>query len=209
MEQSSAMEDAGCDAAEFDWLTLDEDEEVVWSGRPDPRSVYTAYAIGIPLIPLVGLGLLIIGSAYLYQKNTHYVVTTDGLYKKTGVLSRDVQKIDFDKVQNISFSEGVVGKYFGFGNVDISTAGGSGVEMQFQAVTDPKQVQERINKRIKQSRGTRDEDEPDKEDVLDEILTELQGIRQSFERMEGGQSAGGRSASGQSTTRDRSADRER
>ncbi|WP_435335552.1 PH domain-containing protein [Haloarchaeobius sp. TZWWS8] len=169
------------DGSDFDWLTFDEDETVVWSGKPDSKSVLSGYAVGLVLTPVFGLGLAIIASTYLYRENTHYVVTTDGLYKKTGVLSRDVQKIDFEKVQNISFNEGVLGKHFGYGNVDISTAGGSGVEMQFQAVTNPKEVQELVNRHIKRSRKQSDDDEPDKAQVLDEILAELRAIRSSFE----------------------------
>ncbi|MCT9096201.1 PH domain-containing protein [Haloarchaeobius sp. HME9146] len=168
----------------YDWLTLDEDEEIVWSGIPDAKSIYPALIIGLPLC-LVLIGIPIVVGAYLQRENTEYVVTTDGLYKKTGILSRDVQKIDFDKVQNISFSESFLGKQFGFGNVDISTAGGSGVEMQFMAVSDPKQVQELINKRIKQARGTQKDGDEDKEQVLNDILVELRAIRESFERIEG------------------------
>jgi len=99
------------------------------------------------------IGLLIIAGSYLQRENTQYVVTTDGLYKKTGVLSRDVQRIDFGKVQNTSYSQGFFGSRFGYGNVDISTAGGSGIEMQFRSVPEPREIQELINKRVKGSRG--------------------------------------------------------
>jgi uncharacterized membrane protein YdbT with pleckstrin-like domain len=169
---------------EYDWLTLDEDEEIVWSGNPDSKSIVPALIIGIPL-SLVLVGIPIVVSAYLWRENTDYVVTTDGLYKKSGVLSRDVQKIDFEKVQNISFTQSAVGNYFGFGSVDISTAGGSGVEMQFQSVSNPKEVQELINRYIKQSRASTGDEETSKEAVLDEILVELRAIRESFERIEG------------------------
>ena len=176
---------------EFDWLSLDADEEIVWSAKPHSMSIAPAMAIGIPL-SLVLVGIPIVAGAYLWRENTNYVVTTDGLYKKTGVLSRDVQKIDFDKVQNISFSEGVVGNYFGYGNVDISTAGGSGVEMQFTSVADPKSVQELVNKRIKDARRQPDrEDGTEKEQVLDEILAELRAMRETFERIEAAESGRG------------------
>jgi uncharacterized membrane protein YdbT with pleckstrin-like domain len=106
----------------------------------------------------------------------------DGLYKKTGVLSRDVQRIDFGKVQNTSYSQGFFGSRFGYGNVDISTAGGSGIEMQFRSVPDPREIQELINKRVKGSRGepTTKSGET-KRDVLDEILVELREIRSTLE----------------------------
>lgn len=135
----------------FDWISLDRDEKIVWSGEPEIASIVPALAIGILTLPLAGIGLLIMAAAYLTLENTDFVVTNQGLYKKTGILSRNVQKIGFDKVQNISFSQTAVGKYFGYGNVDISTAGGSGVEMSFNSVAEPQEVQELVNRRIKGS----------------------------------------------------------
>lgn len=135
----------------FEWISLDRDEKIVWSGEPEIASIVPALVIGVLTLPLMGLGLLIMAVAYLTIENTDFVVTNQGLYKKTGILSRNVQKIGFDKVQNISFSQTAIGKYFGYGNVDISTAGGSGIEMSFNSVAEPQQVQELINRRIKGS----------------------------------------------------------
>jgi len=178
------------DAAAMDWLTLDDDEEVVWSGKPHKSSLIPALIVGVPL-SIILVGLLIIGSAYLYRENTRYVVTTDALYRKSGVLSRDVQRIDFGKVQNTSYSQGFFGTRFGYGNVDVSTAGGSGVEMQFQSVPDPRHVQETINKRVKATRGDAgSETEETKAEVLDEILDELRGIRTTLEAREASAAAG-------------------
>lgn len=173
----------------FDWLTLDDDEEIVWSATPHKASMVPVLLVGIPM-SLILIGIPIVVGGYLSIQNTNYVVTTSGLYKKTGILSRDVQKIDFDKVQNISYTQGVIAKRYGYGNVDISTAGGGGVEMQFQAVPEPKDVQERINRLIRESKdGGRDEDgQRGKADVLDEILTELQAIRHAVEGKNGAES---------------------
>lgn len=189
-------------ATEYDWLTLDDDETVVWSGQPHESSLAGALLVGLPL-SLILIGIPIVVGAYLSVKNTDYVVTDAGLYKKTGVFSRDVQKIDFDKVQNISYSQGFFGQQFGYGNVDVSTAGGSGVEMQFRAVPDPKDVQEEINRQIKRTgRGGDGGDGPSKEAVLDEILRELRAIRTAVEESDG------RSVGGDGSRRQPPADRE-
>jgi len=176
MSESSTI-----DPETADWLTLDEDEEIVWSGKPHESSLIPALVVGVPLA-IVLVGIFIIAGSYLQRENTQYVVTTDGLYKKTGVLSRDVQRIDFGKVQNTSYSQGFFGSRFGYGNVDISTAGGSGIEMQFRAVPEPREVQERINKRVKGRRGeSTSRSGETKRDVLDDILVELREIRSTLE----------------------------
>jgi uncharacterized membrane protein YdbT with pleckstrin-like domain len=174
------MAAADGDTAAFDWLTLDADEEVLWTGAPDRRTLVPTMVVGVPLC-LVLVGIPIVVGEYLRVKNTHYVVTSNGCYTKTGILSRDVQKIDFDKVQNISYSQGAIGTRFGFGNVDISTAGGSGVEMRFRSVPDPRDVQQRINQRIRDSRGRSGDEEASKADLLEDILAELRAIREATE----------------------------
>jgi len=185
---TTAQTDAGNDSTrEFDWVTLDEGEEILWSGEPHFYSIVPALVLGVPL-SLVLIGIPIVLGAYLSRENTVYLLTTDGVYRKKGILSRDVQKIEFEKIQNISFSQGPLGNSVGYGNVDISTAGGSGVEMRFRAVPDPKPVQEQINTQIRQSRsGSRtggETDGRDTDDVLNEILAELRMIRTALENGE-------------------------
>lgn len=164
------------DPPEFDWLTLDDDEELLWSSRPHRSSLVPAFVVGVPL-SLVLVGIPILLGAYLTYQNTHYVVTDGGLYRKTGILSRDVQKIGFEKVQNTSYTQSAVGSYFGYGNVDVSTAGSGGVEMRFRAVPDPAGVQRLINQRIKTGEAGGEE----KADVLEEVLEELRAIRAALE----------------------------
>ena len=165
-------------SSDLDWLTLDETEEILWEGKPRIQSIIPALIIGIPM-SLVGIGILIIAGAYLSVKNTDFVVTTQGLYVKQGILSRSVQKIGFDKVQNISFSQGALGNYFGYGNVEISTAGGSGVEMRFRSIEDPKKVQELINKHIR-----KDTESGEGKGTMEKVLDELKATRKAVERIE-------------------------
>ncbi|WP_324662973.1 PH domain-containing protein [Haloarcula sediminis] len=194
------------DEAAYDWLTLDSDEEVLWSGKPAAETMYGAYLVGIPLILFVGLGLLIIAGAYLNRQNTDYVVTNKSVYKKTGILSRSVSEVEYEKVQNTSFSVGVVGRYFDYGNVDISTAGGSGVEMTLRGVTSPQDVQKRLSRRVKEIQGSAATGEETKADVLDEILTELRAIRTAVEGDGGPDSAGSDGTGGGARSDDEAAD---
>ena len=167
------------DVAEFDWLTLDADEAVRWADTPHPYSLVPVLVVGVPLsLFLVGIPILVAG--YLSFKNTNYVVTSDALYKKTGVLSRNVQRIEFDKVQDTSYSQSFLGAQFGYGAVNISTAGGSGIEMSFDSVADPQTLQTLINERIKR-RGERTPDASGKAAILDDILVELRAIRAALE----------------------------
>lgn len=162
---------------QFEWLTLDEDEELIWGDTPHRLSLLLSLAVGLPLC-LVLIGIPLVISSYLHHKNTNYVITTTAVYKKRGIFSRSVQRVEFDKVQNTSYQQSMMGSYFGYGSVEIATAGTSGVEMRFRNVASPREVQTTINERSAESQGTNGEDA---EAVLDEILTELQAIRRAID----------------------------
>jgi uncharacterized membrane protein YdbT with pleckstrin-like domain len=164
-----------------DWLSLDDDEAVVWTGRPRTRSILSTVAgsivgvvaavavaawittsgvtIGPPgiqrLVPagIVALAVLWavtrIGSAYLRIRNTDYVLTSRGLYRKTGVLSETTTRVAIDRIQNTTLSKGLFGNLFDYGDVDVSTAGGSGVELSITDLDDPGELRDLLRKRMK------------------------------------------------------------
>ncbi|MFC4437083.1 MULTISPECIES: PH domain-containing protein [Natrialbaceae] len=171
------------DERDLEWLSLDDGEEIVWTDGPDRRTLIPAFAIGIPL-SIVLIGVFIIVGEYLRVTNTHYVVTDNAVYKKTGILSRDVKRIEHEKVQDISYSQSALGAFFGYGTVELTTAGGSGVEMAFKAVLDPRTVQQRISEQLKRHRSPSETGAND--DVLEEILAELRAIRSAVDAHDSG-----------------------
>lgn len=161
-----------------DWTNLDSDEQILWEGQPRMKSIIPALIIGVPMIAFAGLGLLVMAGAYLNVKNTSFLVTNEGLYRKTGILSRSVQKIGFDKVQNISFSQGILGNYFGYGNIEVSTAGGSGVEMRFNSIDNPREVENIVNNKLKKAQSREKSDEGG--DRVEEELVKIRKILQEM-----------------------------
>mgnify|MGYP002761411472 FL=1 len=186
---------------ELDWLTLEDGESIQWASTPHRYSVVPAFGIGIPL-SLVLVGIPILVGSYLQYTNTNYVVTNRGLYSKRGILSRDVQQIGFEKVQNISYSQSVLGSSFGYGSVNVSTAGGSGVELKFRSIPDPASVQELIAREVDARENGDGETGTDADDVLDEVLHELRAIRRELADSDGDGSAGNAQHPGGETTVD-------
>jgi len=183
----------GDDAPE--WLSLDDDEEIRWLGEPVPVSLVGTAVWGLLLtVVLVGLLLLLtLPLSWLSLRNTDYVVTDEALYVKTGVLSTNIESVGLDKIQNTEYSQSFWGKQFGYGSIDVSTAGSSGAEISFRNVADASEVRERItrlsNERSSGSRGSRTEsDEPNgatpETDGMDELVEELRATRRAMERVE-------------------------
>lgn len=192
-----------------EWLSLDEDEEIQWLGEPVPVSIVGTAVWGLLLtVVLIGfLILLLLPFSWLSIKNTDYVVTDKTLYVKKGVLGTNIESVALDKIQNTEYSQSFWGKQFGFGSIDISTAGSSGAEISFQNVRNASDVREKISTLSdeyasgRSSAGSDDATAPAigaTEEGLAELIDELRATRQAMERIErhlDGASAGGDRAS--------------
>lgn len=177
----------------YEWLTLDDEEEIIWEGSPAIETRAGQILGAIPFILLFGVGLLIIGWHYLILKHTEYVITTKAIYHKQGLYSRDVQKIPISNIQDTGFRETAAGRFFGFGTLEISTAGSGGVEMELQGVDDPQSVQSLLNKHMNPDQsntlGVDEDGDPVQRthnlnvDQLETYLTEVKQTRKSLETL--------------------------
>lgn len=79
-----------------------------------------------PLTWLIGLGFVLVlwlvtGSIFLYRRfSIQYEVTTQRLIHQRGILVRVTDRIELIDVDDISFSQGLVQRMLGVGNITIS-----------------------------------------------------------------------------------------
>ena len=161
-----------------DWLSLDEGEDVVWSGQPRLRRIVSnvvtfvvwslaAFAAAFVLTAVLNVELPVPDRAvwavaalwallqavspvraYLRTKNTDYLLTDENVYKKTGVWSENVTRIGVGDVQNTQLKKSFFGNVFDYGTILLSTAGGSGVEMSIEDLDDPDELRTELRERI-------------------------------------------------------------
>ena len=146
-----------------DWFHLGDDEELVWESRPHPIELGLGFplAVGLAVLGLSVLAwglsdsrvwLLLVGGVvlvssgavaavrYLFWTNTRYVITSAELYKKRGVISRDVTQFRLERVQNTSLSQTMGGRLLGYGTLTVYTAGSGDPELTFERVPRPEQA---------------------------------------------------------------------
>ncbi len=112
------------------WLLLDEAE------------------IGIAAAAVIAGLTLVVG--YVRRLFTTYLITSQRLRISRGVVRRNVQETRLDRVQNVNFSQGVMDRIVGVGNVDFDTAGSDDSEFVFQWVNRPEDVVHAVNEAIAQ-----------------------------------------------------------
>ena len=139
-------------------MDLHPGEEIVFEGHPSWRGVLSFYIYGVLAAVIVGIvvGLIassVIGSivavagiaavilgGLLKRVATHYVVTTQRLRIRRGILAKKVQQTRIDRVQNVNTAQRVIDRVLRVGTVDFDTAGTDDSDFTFRGIANPDEV---------------------------------------------------------------------
>ncbi len=91
---------------------------------------------------------------FLEWTRTYFVVTSDRVIWRTGLLSRHGVEIPLERINNINFHQGIWERIIGAGTLDVQSAGEEGTS-QFTDVRHPDGVQQEIYRQMETS-GTAD-----------------------------------------------------
>jgi uncharacterized membrane protein YdbT with pleckstrin-like domain len=147
-------------------------EHELYEGRPSWRALMSFYLLGLGLAALVvvivgllvgswapavvaaaaiaGLTLLI---GYLRRISTKYLITTQRLRIRRGILRKRVQETRLERVQNVNYQQGVLDRMLGVGTVDFDTAGTDDSEFRFEWVNHPEEVVRAVDRAVEEARG--------------------------------------------------------
>jgi uncharacterized membrane protein YdbT with pleckstrin-like domain len=139
-------------------------EQVVFEGHPSWRALLSFYiggvagavaiAVLVGLIAdvfigiLVGLALVAVVLAFgLFKRtSTTYLVTSQRLYIRRGVLSKRVQQTRIDRVQNVNTEQSLRERLLRVGTVDFDTAGTDDSEFRFVGIAEPAAVVDAVDR---------------------------------------------------------------
>ena len=97
--------------------------------------IFIGSAAKQPLPVLVVIGLTIIAWVAVQVWTTEMAVTNKRIIYKTGLISRNTTELMIGKVESVQVNQGIIGRMFGFGRVDVSGTGSN--SSTFKGVVDP------------------------------------------------------------------------
>jgi uncharacterized membrane protein YdbT with pleckstrin-like domain len=136
-------------------MDLHPGEEIVFEGHPSWRGVLSFYLKGLGIALVIGvilffaastgLGIvafvvimaLVILVGLIRRMATRYVISTERLNIRTGILSKHVQQTSIDRVQNVNTEQTFLDRILRVGAVDFDTAGTDDSEFTFRGVSNP------------------------------------------------------------------------
>jgi uncharacterized membrane protein YdbT with pleckstrin-like domain len=139
-------------------MDLHPGEEVVFEGHPSWRALLSFYLGGVAAVVVVAVVVALIGSAwtgilvgavlvalllvfgFVKRMSTTYLVSTQRLYIRRGLLSKRMQQTRIDRVQNVNTDQSLRERLLRVGTVDFDTAGSDDSEFRFVGIANPAQV---------------------------------------------------------------------
>lgn len=139
-------------------MELRDDETMIFDGHPSSKATLETYlkgdllalalgailwfavspAAGVSLFFVVAFATVVVG--YVAQRRVRYVITSQRLYIREGILSRYEQQTRLDRVQDVSTRQSFLERVLGIGTVDFDTAGDADEDFRFAGVEDPGEV---------------------------------------------------------------------
>jgi uncharacterized membrane protein YdbT with pleckstrin-like domain len=139
-------------------MDLHEGEEIVFAGHPSWRAVLLFYIAGVAIAAAAAAigalasgtgiavlaGVVVLGIVVLVglvkRKATRYVITTERLHIRRGILSKATQETRVQRVQNVNTEQSLFERILQVGTVDFDTAGTDDSEFRFVGVSNPSEV---------------------------------------------------------------------
>lgn len=93
-----------------------------------------ALLLGMFFHPIMGVVVFILAlypayNAYIHYKMTDLILTNKKVMSRTGFLSRDWIRMDFDKIENAYLEEPIIGRFLGYSTVIVSGVGSGEVSV--------------------------------------------------------------------------------
>jgi uncharacterized membrane protein YdbT with pleckstrin-like domain len=139
-------------------MDLHPGEQVVFEGHPSWRALLAFYIGGIVVAVLIGLvfalaastwtgvlvGAVLVGLLLVFgfvkRMSTTYLVSTQRLYIRRGLLAKRMQQTRIDRVQNVNTAQSLRERLLRVGTVDFDTAGTDDSEFRFVGISNPSSV---------------------------------------------------------------------
>lgn len=97
-----------------------------------------------------GIGVLWFIGRWLVWRTTNFVLTTDRVIYRSGVISKQGQNIPLERINNVASSQSVLERFLQVGDLVIESAGETGRQV-FSDVLKPSRVENRIYAEIERA----------------------------------------------------------
>lgn len=153
-------------------MDLHPGEQILFEGHPSWRGVMSFYIKGFLVALIVGAAFWFASSEFhgvlafaivagvgvivglIKRMATKYVITSERLHIRRGILAKRIQQTHIDRVQNVNSNQSPIDRLLRVGKVDFDTAGTDDSDFVFAGVADPDEVVAAVDAAKRAGEGT-------------------------------------------------------
>ena len=98
-------------------------EQIIYKGQLSLWNLAPNIIAGVLLLPVFGLGLLVLLGVLIRYKSTELAITNKRIVAKFGFIRRSTVEIGVRKIESIQVHQGILGRLFNFGSIVMAGAG--------------------------------------------------------------------------------------
>lgn len=145
-------------------------------------SVVAATQIDNDIVNYIGIALIVaatlhLGWVYLQWFTTDFVLTTDRLVTRAGVLSRQTREIPIERINDLACHQSIFERLIGSGDLMVESGGERG-QQKFSNVSDPFAVQNTIHRTMESAQASALAPRTGSGDSVPEQIEKLDELRQ-------------------------------
>ena len=127
-------------------------EVEIFNLKPSLKDHWLMLLIGILLVPFFGIGLIVIAMVWLTVRSTSYRMTSERIFLRSGFISKKIQETELYRIKDVAFSQGIIQRIFGIGNISIISSDAETPSWAMRSVPNPEQIKETIRTAFRQAR---------------------------------------------------------
>lgn len=145
---------------------------VIWAATWDGSNAFETWG-GLLLVAMLVLALCWLGLRWMKWRSTHFVLTSERVVFRSGILAKRGVAIPLERIDNINFHQTLFQRMIGAGDLQMESAGQDGQQFFFN-IRRPNDVQSLIHVQIEENEH--DNDAGGTVDVASR-LERLEGLR--------------------------------
>ena len=127
-------------------------ETAIFELKPAYRAQLGLLVWGVLLLPVVGLGLILLARAWYRVASTRYRLTTQRLFAQTGLIAKNLEEVELFRVKDVTLRQGVLDRLLGVGTVTVLSTDDTAPELELAGIRDPLAAKEELRTAFRAAR---------------------------------------------------------
>ncbi len=120
------------------------EEQPIFELKPALRAYLGSVLWGVALLPVFGLGLLLLLRVWYLVASTRYRLTTQRLFAQKGLIAKNLEEVELFRVKDVTLSQGVLQRLLGVGTVVVLSTDDTAPRLELAGIRNPMEAKEKI-----------------------------------------------------------------